>query len=111
MMAAATMAGKYNINGFPSDHRIIDLLIEAGANKDAIDSLGLTAYGTFKQFYKNHCLSMDAMLGRRRSTEDEAVPSHSEITQLLQGAGLIASTSHHTLCELILFIFRLTKVF
>jgi hypothetical protein len=63
IVAAAAAAGSGNINGIPSQP-VIDVLLAAGAQKGAVDSDGLTAYGTLKSMHEKYVQAMQAIMGR-----------------------------------------------
>ena len=63
IVAAAAAAGSANINGIPSQP-VIDVLLAAGAQKGAVDSAGLTAYGTLESMHDKFGQAMQAMMGR-----------------------------------------------
>ena len=85
MMAASVMAGKSNNSGFPSQHPVIDALLEAGADKDATDSDGLTAYGNFKSNHRNYQRSIQAMTGE--AVSDIRVPGLDTLERKLMPSG------------------------
>ena len=86
MIAAASAAGKSTINGFPRNQPVIDILIAAGADKGAVDSKGLTAYGTFKAYNKDSSQAVQAMMGRAVHTE-RGVPGLAELEARLMPPG------------------------
>eukprot|EP00579_Thalassiosira_antarctica_P000891 CAMPEP_0201876714 /NCGR_PEP_ID=MMETSP0902-20130614/8328_1 /ASSEMBLY_ACC=CAM_ASM_000551 /TAXON_ID=420261 /ORGANISM="Thalassiosira antarctica, Strain CCMP982" /LENGTH=466 /DNA_ID=CAMNT_0048404017 /DNA_START=38 /DNA_END=1436 /DNA_ORIENTATION=+ len=96
MIAAATAAGKSNINGFPRDQPVIDILVAAGARKGAVDSKNLTAYGTFKSYQKDYSQMMQALTGRPvQSESSRVIPGLAELESKLMppragGPGTVA---------------------
>ena len=87
IMAAATAAGKSNIDGFPLDQPILDMLIAAGANKDAVGAKGLTAYGTFQKYDKHYCQMLSAMMGTPVRDKSKVLPGLSELKAVLFPSG------------------------
>jgi len=85
MMAASVMAGKANNQGFPRHHPIIDTLLEAGASTDAMDSDGLTAYGTFKSYHKRSQRNIQAMMGE--AVSERRVPGIDTLERKLMPSG------------------------
>ena len=68
--AASHMAGKANNRGFPQNHPIIDLLLDAGADTNAEDSRGLTAYGLFKARHRSLTTQNQAIIGTPALTDE-----------------------------------------
>jgi len=68
--AASHMAGKSNIDGFPRNQPIIDMLLDAGADTNAEDSRGLTAYGMFKSRHRALLISSEASMGNPIPTDE-----------------------------------------
>lgn len=63
MLASESIAGKSTIHGFPTDHAVIDILLRSGANKDATNRDGLTAYGIFIKLHRQYVESTYAAMG------------------------------------------------
>ena len=82
MVAAEAMAGKSTINGFPDNHAVIDILLSSGANKDATNRDGLTAYGMFVKLHSSYNDSIYAMMGRHIPNPD-ATPGYRVLKQKL----------------------------
>lgn len=64
VVAAASAAALGNVMGLSRDQPIIDLLLAAGARKDAVNSKGMTAYGTFVQVQKRMNDMLQTVVGR-----------------------------------------------
>jgi hypothetical protein len=63
MVAAVSAAGRSNNMGFSLDQPVIDILLAAGADKNATNSEGLTAYGMFQSAHNGYNRMMRALCG------------------------------------------------
>ena len=86
IVAAAAAAGSANINGIPSQP-VIDVLLAAGAQKGAVDSDGLTAYGTLKSMHDKYGQAMQAMMGRPVSGGSRTTPGLAALEAKLMPPG------------------------
>ena len=86
-LAAAYMAGQSNNSGFALEHPMIDFLLDAGADKDATNSEGLTAYGTFKSYNRNYQQSIQAMMGNAVFNDELMVPGQAALEMKLVPRG------------------------
>lgn len=82
MMAAEVLSGKCTIRGFPQNHAVIDMLLASGANKDATNRNGLTAYGMFVKQHEAYNESMYAMMGRQIPNPN-ATPGYEALKEIL----------------------------
>ena len=81
MVAAQSAAGRSTINGIPETN-VIDTLLAVGANKQATDSFGLTAYGHFKRSTKGFAEMLNAMMGKSCATS-QVHPMHAVVERKL----------------------------
>jgi hypothetical protein len=86
MTAAAVMAGKSNKNGYPLNHPIIDMLLSAGADKDAVNTDGMTPYGIFVRQHKDYAEMIAAMTGCEIPRID-SVPGYATLKEKLMPLG------------------------
>ncbi|MGK3739698.1 MAG: hypothetical protein ACI90V_006545 [Bacillariaceae sp.] len=88
-IAAARAAGMSTKSGIPREHPVIDLLLTAGTQKDAVDHRGMTAYGNLKQQLKEYDQMMSAMMGMATGglNSGAAVPGLSHLETKLMPSG------------------------
>ena len=88
MVAAETIAKKNNsVRGFPAaEHAVIDILLRAGANKDALNRDGMTAYGMFLKICRSNNATIYSGMGQQ-IPELDAAPGFDALREKLIPTG------------------------
>jgi hypothetical protein len=82
MVAAISAAGRKNNMGFSLDQPVIDILLAAGADKNATNSDGLTAYGLFQSTLNEFTRMMRALCGQQPA--NTFIPGYAELQAKLK---------------------------
>jgi len=97
MIAAVRAAGQSTNNGLPMDQPIIDLLLTAGAQREAVNRQGMTAYGCLKNQMISYAQMMSAMMGNATSS---SVQDSRDVPGLLQLENKLMPASGPTAADL-----------
>jgi hypothetical protein len=84
MVAAVSAAGRRRSStGFSMDHSVIDTLLAAGADKDATNSDGLTAYGLFLTQHKGY-QRFQQTFSMQQPSDSMLIPGYAELEAKLK---------------------------
>ena len=88
MVAATAAAGRCTSAGLSTNQPVIDILLASGADKNEIDSKGLTAYGLFLLWRNDYNKMIQAICGRpTQSSNSRELPGFAELQAKLMPQG------------------------